>query len=344
MVDAGQLSPVYLRGYAYTGGQSLSPAELGQVLGRLITAAHKDDVDAAKAALDILWIQFRASQREGSGFIDSSSPTWPLLVEVLELTLKEPGREAHAWDDLLGELYKADPAQAIRLAAASLSSSDPSHAQSAAIRLAQSADPYPLEVMRSFGDALLDPESGVYLGLHSLRNIIAALPVYVVREWMEGHGVEAAAAIARHLPEPAVVDGQPVVPELTHYVMARFEQDDRVYREFLAGTYSRSHSGDIAAQVEQEGEEVRPFLGHPLRRIRQWAEDCLERLEARGCVLAGPRRGGRDAQIGWTGLSPRHPELCARPPPTHRQSGIPASSYATRPCFVPLTMVSESEK
>jgi hypothetical protein len=277
MVDAGQLPPVYLRGYAYTGGQSLRPAELGQVLERLISAAHKGDGDAAKVALDVLWIQFRASRREGSGFIDSSSPTWPLLVEVLELTLMEPGREAHAWDDLLGELCKADPAKAIRLAAAALSSSDPTHAQSAAIQLQQFAGQYPLEVMRSFGDALLDPASGVYLSLHSLRNIVAALPVHVVREWIESRGVEAAAAIARHLPEPAVVEGQPVVPELTYYVMDNFGHDDRVYREFFAGTFSRSHSGDIAAQLEQEGEEVRPFLGHPLRRIREWAKDCLDR-------------------------------------------------------------------
>ncbi len=277
MVDEGRVPPVYLRGYAYSSGRELAPQMMEEILRRLIAAAHRGDSDAAGAALDVLGIEYRASRSGGIAFIDAESATRQLIVEVLDLTLGEPGRATHVWNELLEELIKIDSTEGIRIASSALASRDLSIAESAVVRLCKLAAEHPVEVMRRFGDALLDPATGVYLSLRPMRSIVSALPVPVVQEWLEEKGPEGAVAIARHLPEPALVDGAPTVSEITAWVLDRFEQDDRVYDEFCAGTFSRDYSGDIAAQIEQEGEVARPFLGHPSRRIREWTRHQIER-------------------------------------------------------------------
>ena len=57
--------------------------------------------------------------------------------------------------------------------------------------------------------------------------MVAALPSEVVREWLDGAGVEGARRIARHLPPPTLgPDGMPVVAPLTEWVLETFEDDD----------------------------------------------------------------------------------------------------------------------
>ncbi len=272
MVDGGLLPAVYLRGYAYTGGRDLSVADLKEVMKRLISAGQRGDSDAARAALDVLWIHYRSVTREGSDPIGEDPSMRQLVVDILELTPQEAGREAHAWNELVGELAKHDPGEAIRFASKVLSSRELNLAEAASSRLQQLSASHPREVMQGFGDALLAPDTGIYLGLRSLRHLVLALPVDVVRAWLEQKGDAAAIAIARHLPEPVLTDGVPVVPDLTTFVLDRFEQNERVYREFCAGISTRDYSGDIARQIEREAEEARPFLSHQLLRIREWAQ------------------------------------------------------------------------
>jgi hypothetical protein len=82
-----------------------------------------------------------------------------------------------------------------------------------------------------------------------------------------------ATKIARHIPQPHVdAEGKPVIPELTEYVLTRFEDDDRTFAEFCAGAHSlQMYTGDIASAREGEAERARAFFDHPLRRIREWA-------------------------------------------------------------------------
>ena len=45
-----------------------------------------------------------------------------------------------------------------------------------------------------------------------------------------------------------------------------------MFREFLCGTHTgQVYTHDISAQHEEEAETARRFLGHPLRRVREWA-------------------------------------------------------------------------
>jgi hypothetical protein len=95
----------------------------------------------------------------------------------------------------------------------------------------------------------------------------------VIRGWLGRAGKRGAKAVARHLPPPTLTEaGEAVVPSLTEFVLSHFEDDDEVFREFLAGTHAgQVYSGDIPAQHEEEAETARRFLAHPLRRVREWA-------------------------------------------------------------------------
>jgi hypothetical protein len=57
------------------------------------------------------------------------------------------------------------------------------------------------------------------------------------------------------------------------YILKEFESDDSTFSEFCAGVRSfQLYSGDIAKQYEQEAGMARLFLGHELRRVREWAQ------------------------------------------------------------------------
>ncbi|MFO0957624.1 MAG: hypothetical protein U0800_09195 [Isosphaeraceae bacterium] len=277
MIDQGFLPPIYARGYVYTGAKELSGAELAEILRRLVRAAQGGNKDEARAALDILWIQLRGAAREGRELITTDPALLPFVTTILGLTLEGAGREAHAWSDLVAELAKVDVGQAIHFCTAALSSRDLNLPDFAIQQLNQLASSHPEAVIDSLGNALLDPTTGVYVRMQSIRGVIEKLPFKVILGWLERKGAEAAVAIARHLPEPTFVENRPVVPELTEFVLHRFAGDDRVFREFCAGTFIRSYSGDIAGQIEKEGENARPFLAHPLQSVREWAQYMIER-------------------------------------------------------------------
>jgi hypothetical protein len=133
--------------------------------------------------------------------------------------------------------------------------------------------------MQALGEAVLNDKTGWKFYVHNFKMLIEALPSDVVKRWIASAGVEGARRLARHLPAPHLKesgthdDAIPIVPDLTAWVLTEFEEDDRVFKEFMAGVYSfKMYSGDIAAQHEAEAAVARVFLDHPLRRIREWAE------------------------------------------------------------------------
>jgi hypothetical protein len=61
------------------------------------------------------------------------------------------------------------------------------------------------------------------------------------------------------------------VPPLTDWLFRENENDDEAFEWFLMG----SHSGMVSRQTEvnpvRRREELRPFLEHEPRRVREWA-------------------------------------------------------------------------
>jgi hypothetical protein len=115
-------------------------------------------------------------------------------------------------------------------------------------------------------------------------HIFTSLPVDIVTNWLNTHGVEAARKIARHLPAPALdATGAPLLPPLTEFVLATFGDDERVFVEFLAGVHSlQTYMGDIASLHDHEALIASKFLTHPISAVRRWARIELEesRLQA----------------------------------------------------------------
>ena len=138
--------------------------------------------------------------------------------------------------------------------------------------LAAWAPVYPEEVMAAVGAVMLDPTTGVNFFISKFP-LFTALPLDTVSAWLEAVGVEGSRKIARHLPHPYLdAAGQPVVPELTAWVLSHFEDDDHTFSEFCAGVHSlQTYMGDIAGAHESEAQDARRFFIHDLRRIRQWA-------------------------------------------------------------------------
>ena len=72
-------------------------------------------------------------------------------------------------------------------------------------------------------------------------------------------------------------EGRPNVPPLTAFILDRFARDDKVFQEFFAANLSmRSHGGDFPASLDNDVEIARHFLGHPLKRVAEWARDKID--------------------------------------------------------------------
>lgn len=117
-------------------------------------------------------------------------------------------------------------------------------------------------------------------------SFVSAIPFDVVRAWLERVGVDGARAFARHLPPPFLDgEGRPQVPQLTEFVLERFEDDDRTFSEFVAGVHSyQGYWGSYSEAREKEALRAKPLLSHRLRRVREWA-------------LAEIRQAEHDAEI-----------------------------------------------
>lgn len=280
MIDAGQLPVEALQGVGYTlGNRSLNPAELRQVLERLIAGTSQGNEAAARAALAVLY----GTLRVRAHFLHPDIPSDPWLRtnfgSILNMTLPFAGSESHAWNDLLKYFGKIDLTGSIRLAVLALIHDNPSlhiHAES---YLVAAAAQEPNVIMERLGEALLDAATRWRLMVLPSRTLIDALPVKVVKQWLDAHSLPAAIALARHLPAPYIDNANnPIVPELTGYVLEKFSEDDTVFQEFCLGVHSgKAYWGDMAAHNQREGEVARRFLDHPQQRIREWAQYEIDR-------------------------------------------------------------------
>lgn len=280
MVDAGQLPVEVLHGVAYIlGNRSLIPAELRQVLERLMPGINQGNEAAGRAALAVLYSTLFV--RVQSIHPDIPSDPWlrSTLGAILATTLPFAGPESHAWNELLSYFGAIDLRESLRLAVLALPHEDLTLCMQAQSYLVAAAPREPSFIMQRLGEAFLDPATGWRLTVCSLRTLINALPVKVAKQWLDAQGRPAAIALARHLPLPYIdKTGDPIVPQLTGYVLERFADDERVFREFCFGVHSgKIYTGDIAAQHEEEADVARRFLDHPQQRIRDWAQYEIDR-------------------------------------------------------------------
>lgn len=275
LFDAGRLPATYLYDANFaTGRDELPVGDLLALLGRLATAAEGGDAVALRVGLDALG---RRLPYEDGPAADPLLADHPALTAVAWRLLDAAGdgtpAQAVWWGSVLAHLGRLAPDRAARYAARVMAEGTLDTEGEAGRVLLGVADSHADAVMAALGAVMLDERVGWKFMVGDVSALVDALPSAVVRAWIERAGVEGARRVARHLPAPRIDEGgEPAVPELTAWTLATFEDDDRTFDEFAAGTHSFDwYSGDIAAQHEQEAAVARRFLDHPLRRVREWA-------------------------------------------------------------------------
>jgi hypothetical protein len=135
------------------------------------------------------------------------------------------------------------------------------------------ASQHPELVMAALGQRFLDSGKRPWLQLMSLPGVLEAIGLPHVQRWATSQGSEALRALAFHLDSPHIKEGRPFVPPVTEWVLAHFEGDDEVFQAFCSGRHTIEilvgNARDRRAELEAA---VGPFLHHPLRRIREWAQ------------------------------------------------------------------------
>jgi hypothetical protein len=282
LVDSKTISPRFLGGFALgVGRRELTVSEIGQFLKYFAQAAAESDADSARIGIRFLasciWHHKRRSEPLFRDSPQFQAAAWNFALATLPFA---SGNMACDWMEIveaLGEFAQLRVAQAYGKA---LLSDDLELTQMADEKLTGLAPKLPDAVMDAFGQALLDPENNWRLQVGVHRDLVALLPTDTVIKWIRSHGIEAARALARHLPPPYVdANDNRMVPELLDAVLREFD-DDEVFSNFLAGGHSDEVlSGNGSDQFRHEADAAKGFLSHPNHRIREWAkQEIADRL------------------------------------------------------------------
>jgi len=283
LVDMGLLPVEYLRGILFYSRQKALSIETFRVFFEQLLAAVRDgNQRAAGIAVESLAYRLDDATPDDKVAVLKDSRVTELVWNLLDLTVADAGGEDLWWFRILrdvAEHLNAD--RAMRFATMALLSDNFSVRKKAEKFLVESAQKFPREIMTHLGSQMMDEQAGWRFFVDEFRELVNAIPPDVISDWLNLCGVEGARKLARHLPVPFIdKEGASVVPELTAQVLTTYQDDDRVFREFLAGCHSfQMYGGDIAAHLSKEADFARRFLNHPLPRIREWAQYEVERAE-----------------------------------------------------------------
>lgn len=275
LVEEEHVSPRSLAVFAMgVGRRNLKADELRRILPYFVAAARSDDAESARAGLRFLStvLQSEKQRSEQSCLTDETlrEAAWELAQASLPFAEHQV---AYEWTGIVEHLTPFDPRRAASLLGLALLADVAVPGQERADGLIEMAPKHPEAVMESFANALLDPENGWRLQVRVHREVVRQIPTSLVMQCLDKHGIEAARAIARHLPPPYVDDdGRPVVPEVLEAILRKYD-DDQLFRNFLAGTHSGEvWRGNAAERLRREAEDAQVFLRHANPRIREWAK------------------------------------------------------------------------
>lgn len=129
-------------------------------------------------------------------------------------------------------------------------------------------------VMSSLGKVMLNNNNYIFY-LHVFRGLFESIEIDIVKRWVQENGIEAARALARHIESPSRKENNECyIPPLTEWILSSYEWDDKLFSAFIAGrhTFEVINISDAIKNHENLVVEMKPYLHHKLRRVRQWAE------------------------------------------------------------------------
>ena len=131
----------------------------------------------------------------------------------------------------------------------------------------------PSGVMDAVGSVVLDPDRSVVFQVASFQSLFEKIGLRDVSAWLDDHGTEHLPQLARHLQSPYLADdGRVVLPALTEWLFREHEADENAFRSFLMGRHVGTVWTSGETDPHQKQQQMRPFLVHELRRVREWAE------------------------------------------------------------------------
>jgi hypothetical protein len=274
------------------GDRKLTVDEVGRVLPLFIEAVEAADGDAARAGLRFFATLLYAERGTTTESLLADQAILSCAWTLAETSLPFVAAPTHAdWMEIVERLAVYDTERAVGLWARALAGDDRWLATEAEEQLTKFAKEHPEAVLREFGNLLLDHELGWRLQVHVSRDLVARLPEELILAWVRDHGLAAARAIARHLPQPCMDEShEPVVPHLTETVLGEFD-DDQVLARFLEGSRTECWTGYASERFRRQAEDARRFLSNPNPRIRQWAKQEMAHREQMAVLEDASQRG-----------------------------------------------------
>ena len=276
IVSAGEQSVRLLSNLeVWVGNRKTTPQEAGRVVSYLLPSVLRGEREPADVALNFVAYQINRVPFEEKPvlikeiFENDLDDFWMLLDAYVE----DPGRETFWFGQTVRAAIGLDPTRGCELAARMAVNDNFSMKDDGEKLIREEISRlHPVQMMNAIGRLMIDQSNNRKFFIRKFE-FFSALPLDVVTDWLERAGVEGARAIARHLEMPSVdKKGLAQVPPLTRFVLTRFEDDDRTFHEFLAGTHSlQTYVGSFANARAKEGEVAMAFINDDSKRIREWA-------------------------------------------------------------------------
>jgi hypothetical protein len=271
LVDIGCVSDVQVYSRLGVGGwlHVLSDDMQTDVCNRLAKVNESAKGQGASIAVDLIFMWTHLNDEQ----VPSHLKEFCFSFLQLAMTSTE-FKETYKWSELASKLVDEYP---VRIAKLILDMYQPS---SLTIRfdmerldpiIVKAATLKPMEVMDSLGDVLLNEETRMIFEIVRHEGIFETIGQQIIEDWIAKNGCDYLGNIASHLASPFVDQhGQVDMPKVLEWLFTRYEDDDEMFEGFLSGRHRLNVSvGNV--EVTEFEHTMKPFMEHPLRRVRDWA-------------------------------------------------------------------------